>query len=236
MKREHVIAILLILVGSVRIYAGSPVTDLSSPVQEIRDAAAQAMRETYVPPARTNWNTLLTSLKLGTPKQTVISRFNTLNFSLVPAFGSGNAETDTCQLDDLWVIECTFTPGISGTNLSHVELRERMRDVLVPLPTNFTGSWTTYHVNGQRHYKFSYKSGQLNGESRSFYPNGHILLINHFRDGKAQGEEICFFSSGRTNYIGHYEDDSRVGLWTWYGEDGLVKSQKQFRTSSAPSR
>jgi hypothetical protein len=236
MKRGHVTTIILILVGSVRTYAGPPSADLGSVSQEIRDAAAKAIQETYVAPARTNWNSLVTSLKLGTPKQTVLSRFNSLSLSLVSNFGSGNSETDTCRLDDLWVIDCTFTNGVSSTNLSHVELRDQMRDVWVPPPTNFTGSWTTYYVNGQPGYNISYKSGQRNGESRSFYPNGHTLLINHFLNGKAQGEETSFFPSGRTNYIGYYEDDSNVGLWTWYGEDGLVKSQRQFRTISAPSR
>jgi hypothetical protein len=46
----------------------SPMSDLCSTNQATRDAAAKILRETYIPPARTNWDSLIASLKVGMSK------------------------------------------------------------------------------------------------------------------------------------------------------------------------
>src|SRR4051812_8508402 len=87
-------------------HTASLAQDLNSKSQEIRDAAAKLLRQTYSPPPRTNWDRLLNSLKLGTSETNVMDQLRSMNLRFDGGAGSGNTITELCRLDDLWILEC----------------------------------------------------------------------------------------------------------------------------------
>src|SRR5690349_3794014 len=76
----------------------SAVDDLASPSRETRDAAAKLLRKTYKMLARTNWNALLDSLKVGSSQTAVEAQLRSSNFIAEGEMGSGNAEVKLYRL------------------------------------------------------------------------------------------------------------------------------------------
>ena len=196
----------------------SPRSDLSSTNQATRDVAAKILRETYVRPARTNWDAVVSNLKIGMSKTNIFQLLKP--FILRPEGGAGSGTFEACRfrLDELWILECHFDHGFQGCSLFPQTL-----NISVEPPPHFTGLWTVYHVNGQKSYETHYQSGKRYGETTSFYDDGSKAVVTHFIDGIQEGDETGYFQSGKINYRGVYKTNEMVGTWTWFNEDGTVK-------------
>jgi hypothetical protein len=213
---------------STNILQASPVADLSSPLQETRDAAAKILRATYTPPPRTNWDKLVSTLKIGSPKTNILAQLQSLNLHIGGGVGSGNTETQTYPLDEFWLLECSFTNTISGSGLNRVGLIGRLNNIWVEPPTNFTGIWKTYWANGQPSHEFHYKNGQLEGLLTTFYTDGSKCVVSSQQNGVPDGVEEGYHPSGRIAYKGTYKAGKQVGHWIWYKEDGSIESEKDY--------
>lgn len=209
------------------ILQASPLADLSSPSQETRDAAAKILRATYTPPSRTNWDVLVSTLKVGSPKTNIEAQLQALNLHVGGGVGSGNTETVTYPLDDYWSLECSFTNTADG-RLAGVGLVGGLREVYTEPPTNFTGLWTDYYVNGQKSGEGYYKNGKLDGNGVGFDSKGKTNLIHHWVNGVSDGEETGFYPSGKIAYKGKYKAGKQAGHWIWYKEDGSIESEKDY--------
>jgi hypothetical protein len=211
--------------------SGSPIDDLGSPSQEKRDTAAKVLRETYNPPPRTNWDALVSALKIGTPQSVVEAQLRSSNFAVSESTSIGSTDVKRYRLDDLWLLHCTFTNTMSGlTNraLDEVMLKEQLREIWVEPATNFTGIWRTYWVNGHPSQEFHYKDGRWHGELVSFSRVGTKSAVLHATNGVREGECIGFHPSGHIAYKGQFKDDREVGRWIWYKEDGSIELQKDY--------
>jgi hypothetical protein len=221
-------------IGALVVFCGtsvlqaSPIADLSSPSQEKRDAAAKILRATYVPASRTNWDLLVSSLQVGSPKTKILAQLQSLNLRIGGGVGSGNTEIETYPLDEFWSLECSFTNTVSGSGLARVGLTSGMSNIWVEPPTNFTGIWTTYYANGEQSDRIQYKGGRYNGEFIAFYSDGSRSVVSHHTNGVSEGEEVGFFPSGRVKHKGNYHAGAQVGKWIWYREDGSIESQRDY--------
>ena len=202
--------------------AASPRSDLASTNQATRDVAAKVLRETYVPPSRTNWDSLVASLKVGMSKTNILQLLKPVIIGEGGGAGSGTFEAYQFRLDDYWMLECHFDHGFQGCKLFHQPL-----DFRVEPPPRFTGTWTIYWVNGQKCEEAHYTDGKRNGEMTGFYDDGSRAYVTHFIDGIQEGDETGYSHSGKISYQGIYKTNEMVGTWTWYNEDGTVKSTQK---------
>lgn len=228
MKTSHTIAVAILFVSCVGGFSATLIDDLGSSSQKKRDAAAKSLRATYIAPPRTNWDSLLSALKVGTPKTNVLEELRLLKLSSDGGVGSGNTETEVYRLDDLWTLECSFINSNAGTNLSRRKLTEQLRDVWVEPPPHFTGDWITYYANGQVSHQGHYKDGQPNGQGLGFHPNGSKAIVHHTVNGVAEGEETGFHPSGNISYKGSYKAGAQSGIWIWYNEDGSIQQKRDY--------
>lgn len=203
----------------------SSMDDLASPLQETRDAAAKILRNTWVAPSRTNWDSLLATIKVGMPKTNVMELLQPLKVTTGPGGASGAAHWEGCRLDDLWMLECSYH---SDDVLFARRLYEQLRNVWVWPATNFTGIWTTYYVNGQRQSEIHYKDGRYFGEFTGFRSDGTKAYVQHYGSQGAEGEDTGYFPSGRVMYKGLYRQGKQVGTWVWYNEDGSTNSVRDY--------
>lgn len=204
---------------------------LMSPSQSIRDVGAQTLRGSFVPPARTNWDFLVTRLKLGMKESAVAGLLSSAGATSEPDGTIVNEIIKTYRVDDLWVVRCWFTnsvPGKSEGGLSETRLIEQMNRILVEPPAGFTGDWITYWVNGQINLDSHYLNGKLDGVNTSYYPNGSKSDVASCRGGVLDGEATAYYSSGKIQSKGQYKAGAQVGHWIWYQETGAVDSEKNF--------
>ncbi len=206
--------------GSLR---AAPLDDLVSPSQEVRDAAAKVLRETYVAPPVDRLKPLLDSIKIGERRSQLLQQLRPFNvpIELPPQQAAGSVTT--YRLDDRWVLQCVFMNEV----LRDRSLLEDVRDVSVEPPAKYTGVWTTYYVNGQPSREIHYKDGAYSGTVTSFHAVGSKSRVENFGPRGHEGEEIGYFPSGAVAYRGNYESGSKVGKWTWYNEDGTVRSVQE---------
>jgi hypothetical protein len=123
-------------------------TDLSSPSPEIRQQAANAVRNghLYTPTDRTQWDNFVAALKPTDADADVLERLakvtddkvalsvNDLKFSGVM----------TCPLDDWWALKMAVSAG----HIARLEIVEQPREIVVPPPSSFIGCWRTYRLDG----------------------------------------------------------------------------------------
>src|ERR1019366_1723599 len=147
---KDVLAIFLILFCSCKLSA-SPALDLSSPSPEVRATAAQILRRSYEPPPESKWASLLAALKEGDRMTNVEAILRTRGIK--PGIGIGEQSFVTeYRLDDHWLLKCS---GLSRLEPDKLIMSERHLErspiwVHVVAPTNFTGAWIQYYLNGQK--------------------------------------------------------------------------------------
>ena len=204
---------------------------LASPYQGRRHLGAQILRDSFVPPARTNWDGLMAGLKPGMKESAVARLLASAGATNEPDGDIPGELIKTYRLDDLWLVRCWFTnsaPAKSEAGLSESRLMEQMNRIRVEPPMDFTGDWITYWVNGQTNLDTHYLNGKVDGLNTSYYPSGSVSDVASCRGGVLEGEATAYYSSGEIQCKGQYRDGAQVGRWIWYKKDGTVESEKDF--------
>lgn len=202
--------------------------DIGSHSQEVRDAAAKILRDNYVPPSAETWNPVVAEVTIGDAKTKILEMLRHWQVTVESGPAAGGSHSEFYRLDDRWVLWCWYR-NVDNTLIDRA-LREDMRHIWVPPPPDFTGVWITYFVNGQPSHEIHYKAGQYLGEFTSFYPNGSRAVVQHYGPFGIDGEDTGYFPSGRVSYRAYYNDGSAVGTWTWYNEDGSIRTTRQQPT------
>ena len=171
----------LVMLCAIDVGLASPIDDLASPSQETRDAAARILRKTWVPPARTNWQPLLSAIMIGMHETNVLELLRPLTgLTNASGVGSGTVESRIYRLDDLYLIQYSYE--ISDHIVFAHRLLQRLREVSPPAPpTNFTGIWVNYYANGQACCRIHYTNGVVK----------HFEYAHHY--GSHPWEEVTDF-------------------------------------------
>lgn len=216
---------IFVLVFATSLFA-SPESDLSSPSQEVRDAAAKVLRETYIPIPRCIWDSLISKLKPGITKADVLELLRPFKISPMGGVGGGGSYFESYRLDECWGLTCWYLDN--GDVLLKTELSARMRNVWVKPPSDFSGVWITYYVNGQKSHEIQYKDGSYSEEFITYASDGSKSVVQHYDHNVAEGEDTGFYPSGHINYRGVYKAGAQIGKWIWYNEDGSIKSTMDY--------
>ena len=103
---------------------------------------------------------------------------------------------------------------------------------------------------------WNYKDGQLEGETKIFFPNrkikmktyfsnglpisfntyyknGQPKLIRNFKNGKLEGKAISFYKNGKTRYAVNFNNNKIYGSRKLYYKSGQLKEEKSFKDNIA---
>ena len=205
---------------------GSPVSDLSSPSQEVRDAAAKILRGSYAAPSRTNWDFVVSAITKGMAKTNVLKLLSPYKVKSEGGFGGGGSYSEMYRLDDAWMLVCGYRQ--KDDVLIERLLSMSLRYVWVAPTTNFTGTWVIYFVNGQKSREIHYENGKYHGEFIMYSPDGARSVIQHYDHRVAEGTDTGYYASGRIKYRGVYKAGKQSGTWIWYNEDGSTSSTQDY--------
>jgi len=206
-------------------------SDLASPSQETRDAAAKILRATAKPPSKIKWVLLTAKIRTGENRTNILELLRPYN--VTPQFGVGSlAYSEYYQLDDYWILACEY--GADDNSLIQWKLSSRWRPVLVWPSTNFSGVWINYFANGQKCTEGDYKDGIRSGEFTTFKPNGSKNSVWHYDRGRAEGLYTQYFPSGQIQYQVQYSNSVHVGIGVWYNEDGTTNHVIKYSNPRAP--
>jgi hypothetical protein len=205
---------------------GSPASDLSSPSQAVREAAAKIIRQTYTAPSRTNWEAVVSGITNGMTPTNVLELLSRFKVTSSGGYPSDDSYNEVYRLDEAWVLVCGFRN--KSDVLFERRLSPSLRYVWVAPPSDFTGVWVTYYVNGQKSREIHYEAGKYHGQSIKYYSDGSKEFVRRYNHHVLEGTSTSYFASGRTNYQGDYKAGKEVGTWVFYYEDGSTKSKKEY--------
>ncbi len=140
---------------------------------------------------------------------------------------SGGSGYKQWRLDDYWNITVHYNYPDSVHEMRPT-LRRHAREVWVDPPADFTGTWTTYHINGQKAREAEYKNGKRNGAVTVYHDNGRKAYEQHYVDDVCTGTDCGWYPSGVRSYEGNYANGKRDGVWVHWSEDGRFQSREQL--------
>ena len=171
----------------------------------------------------------MASLEVGISKAKVLELLRPFKTTCMIEVVSGGWSLEKCQLDDAWVLRSDYDQAIGqGYILRKAELIESVRDVWIAPPTNFTGLWVRYFVNGRKSEAIHYQNGGYSGEYVAYHSDGSKGYVEHFKHHVGEGKTTGFFPSGRVHYEGVEKAGKQAGIWTWYKEDGSIESTRDY--------
>jgi hypothetical protein len=200
---------------------------LGNPDSGRRAAAAAELRQLIAanPDAKTNnhgeeyWRKLVDSVKVGMKHAEVLKILPSVDQN-IPVQGEGQEHVMTWRLDDYWTVTVFYLNPDAVKERPRL-YREALR-VWVQPPADFTGTWVTWHVNGQKSYEREFRNGMLNGLSLIFYDNGSKLHQQYYIDSVPSDTAFFWYPDGRKKSQGDYTNRKRTGTWIFWDADGSV--------------
>jgi antitoxin component YwqK of YwqJK toxin-antitoxin module len=206
--------------------AASPIEDLASPNQELRDKAAAELRLVFRSTPESKWTPIVDKIIKGQSKSEILKLLQPFNVTKEMGAGSGQSHSESYRLDDEWILICYFYN--EGDILIDRALTPSIRQVGVKPPESFTGQWVLYFINGTKSHEISIKDGHYFGEFIAYHSNGAKAYVQHYTDHVADGADTGYHRSGKIAYTGQYKQGKQVGTWTWFDESGKTSSTREY--------
>jgi antitoxin component YwqK of YwqJK toxin-antitoxin module len=75
----------------------------------------------------------------------------------------------------------------------------------------------------------TYLSGNLQGESKTYYQEGAIKTVFNYENNLREGIYREFYESGKIKVEGEYSNDLKNGKWLSYDEEGAILKTEKFK-------
>ncbi len=195
---------------------------LSNPDGETRAAAAAELRQLIAasPDARTNdhgeeyWKKYFDSIPTGMKYSDFIKLLPDSAHCIMVNY-SGRSGAALWRLDHYWLAHIYYKNR--DIVFKSPQLSQKAMEVWIKPPEDFTGTWVTWHVNGQKSNESDYKDGKRHGSFTAFHDNGQ-KAYQHHHNGPATG----WHRDCSNAYIGINKDGKPEGTWIFWNEDGSV--------------
>jgi hypothetical protein len=129
--------------------------------------------------------------------------------------GSGDSHIVSYRLDHHWMVTVYYRNP--GKVLAPPTLTRRALRIDFAPPAGFTGTWVTWHVNGQKGFERRYRNGNYDGVLTSFHDHGGKHFEQHYVDNVIHGTDTGWYPDGKLSYTARYRDGKKEGTWThWY--------------------
>lgn len=170
------------------------VASLSNQNSVSRAKAAKELRQLIAddPSLKTNdhgkdyWMKLAESVKPGMKHSEVIKILPPYR-SEMSSLSSGSCHIRIWRLDHYWVVTVYYNRLDKVTVTP--KLKNKTMYAWVKPPKNFTGTWETWYVNGQKRHKIEYENGKYNGDFIIFNDKGHKRCQQHYKAGVCSGSD-----------------------------------------------
>ncbi len=206
---------------------------------ETRAAAAAALRRivakypsktVYLPSkdgGEAAWQKKVEEVEAGMTKTEVLK--------ILPGFaeaseGGGIADGDShvvwYRLDYHWMVRISYR-NTDKVIERPVLIKSALRVHPAP-PKDFTGTWTTWHVNGQKSHEVQYKNGRHDGAYTSYHDSGTKSEEQLYANGIAHGVYTGWNPNGTVTSTAQYVNGKRDGKWTHWHANGNKHSETNY--------
>jgi antitoxin component YwqK of YwqJK toxin-antitoxin module len=204
---------------------------------EVREAAAEALRRIIAkyPSGTSNirskdsgeacWIEKVSQVKEGMTKPEVVKIIPPLPESA--DYTTGPTGDVSYRIDKNWIVTIPYRN--SDKVISNAKLTKSELLVFVAPPEDYTGTWTTWYVNGQKGHETQYENGRYNGLLAHYYDNGQKWYEQHYTNHVGDGPDTGWYRDGQKAYSGQYRNGKQDGKWTHWFDDGQKSSENNFK-------
>jgi hypothetical protein len=156
---------------------------------------AKELRKAAPKPDPDRWKPLMERLRLGTSWGECLAILGPMTNKLQQGYASMWHFYQECRLDDFYVLRLHLSANADLTPRSDYRLQEAefskdVRYVWVDPPKGFTGTWTTYSINGRKSHEFGYRDGSYSGACITYDADGKVVRTYHAGDGGAAESRV----------------------------------------------
>jgi len=90
-------------------------------------------------------------------------------------------------------------------------------------------SKTFYPESGKIAESIEYKNGIKQGELRKYFPEGNIMTKGTYKDDLLEGDFTLYFPKGNIQLKGEYHKGRQIGNWQYFDEEGNELSEDEFK-------
>jgi hypothetical protein len=141
--------------------------------------------------------------------------------------GGGGGVNETYRLDSFWMTNVGRSTRGDDTIFAIDPPRRVVVHVDLEPPAKFTGTWTTYYVNGA-----VYEAAELDGgvyrRDRVFHDNGKVHYDNAFVDGKIDGVVVYRDVDGTPEWERTFSKGKQIGLDKQFYPSGKLKQEAHY--------
>lgn len=83
-------------------------------------------------------------------------------------------------------------------------------------------------AHGRKVKEQTFERGKLRGNIKYWLSEGKVEGKIPLREGRPHGQSRAVYSNGNTAEEGKYSNGKRVGVWTFYKEDGTIRERKDY--------
>jgi hypothetical protein len=202
---------------------------------EVREAAAEVLRRIIAkyPGGTSNirikdsgeayWMEKVSQVKEGMTRTEVVKILPPLSESAEETTSNGDA---SYRLDRDWVVTIPYHYSDKVKSSSKLTKSELL--VFVSPPENYTGTWITWYVNGQKGHEIQYENGGYNGVLTAYHDNGQRWYEQHYTNHVCDGPDTGWYRSGLRMYSGQYRNGKQDGKWMHWFANGEKQSEETF--------
>lgn len=143
------------------------------------------------------------------------------------AVGSGQSHIVRYRLDQNWVVVIQYRNP--DKVIERPSLKQRALVINVNPPEDYTGTWTCWHVNGQKGHEVKYRKGEYHGTFTRFHDNGQKNYQQHYNNHTADGADTGWNPDVSLSYTGQYRDGKQAGQWTHWYPNGQKRSESHYQ-------
>lgn len=143
------------------------------------------------------------------------------------SLGTGQSHINTYRLDYNWMVKISYHNP--DKVIERPTLIKRALPVYVAPPSDYTGMWICWHVNGQKSFEIEFKEGKYDGVFTRLHDNGRKLVEQHYIGHVAEGADTGWFPDGKVMYTAQYRNGKQDGRWVHFYHDGRKQSESSYK-------
>src|SRR5579862_9142579 len=172
------------------------------------------------------WTKRFSSIQPGM-KEALVLKLLPANARKELIAGTGGGHVEVWRLDSYWKLDVAYHNP--DTVAAQPKLTHEAMPLWVQPPTDHTGPWVSYYVNGQKLSESQYRNGKYEGTVSGYHDNGQKSYEQHYAEGVSNGPDFGWYRDGRRMYEGQYANDKQAGKWTRWREDGKLMQREEYK-------
>jgi len=115
-----------------------------------------------------------------------------------------------------------------GSSDTEVQNKTEVESVPVKQETIADGEFISNYDDGSVKLTGTIVNGQRSGTWTSYHRNGNKASENEYSNGLLNGKTVSYYEDGIIRYIGYYTNDEKAGVWQFFNSDGTEAQTENY--------